>query len=142
MTNQTTTEKVRGNPGLTSTVLALITEHGGWQGVIDYIEKLEIDLADSMKQVAELQEIESTLENSAQAMSELKRERDEYKQDAERYRWLRDPCTDVAKVIDKYTHWVQPEEGFPGVGGYWAMEYRAGDELDAAIDAARGAGNG
>jgi hypothetical protein len=58
--------------------------------------------------------------------------------DAERYRWLRDPTTDVSLVLDKRTGWVPPDENVPGVGGYHTYEYRAGDELDAAIDAAKG----
>lgn len=56
--------------------------------------------------------------------------------DAERYRWLRDPTTDVALVLDKRTGWVPEDESVPGVGGYHTYEYRAGEELDAAIDAA------
>lgn len=56
--------------------------------------------------------------------------------DAERYRFLRDPQIDVSQVIDKRTAWVEPDERVPGVGGYWSYEYRSGEELDAAIDAA------
>lgn len=56
--------------------------------------------------------------------------------DAKRYRWLRNPQTDVALVLDKRTGYVPPDENIPGVGGYHAYEYRAGEELDAAIDAA------
>lgn len=47
----------------------------------------------------------------------------ELKRDAARYRWLRNPDQDVALVLDKMT----------GSGVY---EYRAGEELDAAIDSA------
>lgn len=54
--------------------------------------------------------------------------------DAERYRWLRNPTQDVALVIDKVTGEVPADEF--GCGGYRTYEYRAGDELDAAIDAA------
>lgn len=54
--------------------------------------------------------------------------------DAKRYRWLRDPKTDVALVLDK-----RVGESIRGLNdefkGY-DYEYRAGDELDAAIDAA------
>lgn len=50
-------------------------------------------------------------------------ERDALAKDAERYRWLRNPDQDVALVLDKMV----------SSGVY---EYRAGDELDAAIDAA------
>lgn len=57
-------------------------------------------------------------------------------EDAERYRWLRNPTTDVALVLDKRTEWVPPDDVVHGVGGHWSYEYRAGDELDAAIDAA------
>ncbi|OAD17158.1 hypothetical protein [Achromobacter insolitus] len=56
--------------------------------------------------------------------------------DAARYRWLRDPQTDVALVLDKRTGYVPVDERFPNVGGYHTYEYRAGEELDAAIDAA------
>lgn len=64
-------------------------------------------------------------------------ERDADKEDAERYRWLRDPKNDVALVLDKRTGYVSEDEQIPGVGGYHTYEYRAGVELDAAIDAAR-----
>lgn len=56
--------------------------------------------------------------------------------DAERYRWLRNPDTDVALVLDKRTGFVPPDESVPGAGGFYTYEYRAGEELDAAIDAA------
>lgn len=56
--------------------------------------------------------------------------------DAERYRWLRNPDTDVSLVIDKRTGWVPPDEHVEGVGGYHTYEYRAGEELDTAIDSA------
>ncbi|WP_208281121.1 zinc finger-like domain-containing protein [Massilia oculi] len=62
----------------------------------------------------------------------------EVEKDAARYRWLRDPDTDVALVLDKRTGFVPPDESVPGVGGYSTYEYRAGEELDAAIDAAMG----
>lgn len=48
---------------------------------------------------------------------------DDVAKDAARYRWLRSPTQDVGNVIDKQV-----------VEGVW--EYRAGDELDSAIDAA------
>jgi hypothetical protein len=62
----------------------------------------------------------------------------EVERDAARYRWLRNPDTDVALVLDKQTSFVPPDERVAGVGGYHTYEYRAGEELDAAIDAARG----
>lgn len=46
--------------------------------------------------------------------------------DAARYQWLRDPETDIAKQIE--------QESSPGI---W--EWKAGDDLDAAIDKARAA---
>ena len=46
--------------------------------------------------------------------------------DAARYRWLRSPTSDVCRVIDKPV---------PGAHGF-DYEYRTGEELDAAIDAA------
>lgn len=56
--------------------------------------------------------------------------------DAARYRWLRDPQSDVALVLDKRTGYVPADERIPGIGGYHTYEYRAGEELDAAIDEA------
>lgn len=56
--------------------------------------------------------------------------------DAARYRWLRDPQSDVALVLDKQTGYVPEDERIPGIGGYHTYEYRAGEELDAAIDEA------
>jgi len=56
--------------------------------------------------------------------------------DAARYRWLRNPDTDVSLVLDKRTNWVPPDDVVIGVGGYWQYEYRAGEELDAAVDQA------
>ncbi len=64
-----------------------------------------------------------------------KQEQGEQK-DAARYQWLRNPTIDVSLVLDKRTEWVEPDENVAGVGGYWMYEYRAGEELDAAIDAA------
>ncbi|HBO0915283.1 hypothetical protein ABZR34_28235 [Pseudomonas paraeruginosa] len=54
--------------------------------------------------------------------------------DAKRYRWLRNPDQDVSLVLDKVSGEVPADEF--GCGGYLAYEYRSGDELDAAIDAA------
>lgn len=54
--------------------------------------------------------------------------------DAMRYRWLRDPENSPALVIDKRGEFIARDEF--GGGGYYNYEYRAGDELDAAIDAA------
>ena len=62
--------------------------------------------------------------------------------DATRYRWLRNPTTEVALVLDKRTNWVPPDEVVPGVGGYWEYEYRAGEDLDEAIDRAIEAAHG
>ena len=56
----------------------------------------------------------------------LRAEVEALRKDAERYRWLRNPDQDVALVLDKMV----------SSGVY---EYRAGDELDAAIDAAMAA---
>lgn len=55
--------------------------------------------------------------------------------DAMRYRFLRDPNIDVGLIIDKVTGEVPAVEGMGG-GGYLNYEYRAGEELDQAIDAA------
>lgn len=51
------------------------------------------------------------------------------REDAARYRWLRNPVNDPGKVIDKVNG--ELPSGFP------IYEYRSGEELDAAIDAAR-----
>lgn len=62
---------------------------------------------------------------------ESKRIRDEnesLKKDAARYRWLRDESIDPGSVIDK-------KIGHSYVGDYPIYEYRAGQELDDAIDA-------
>ena len=66
---------------------------------------------------------------------------EQMRKDAERYRWLRDPGTSVAIVIAR-TNWVPPNDAVPGVGGYWGYEYHAGEELDAALDAALAAQGG
>lgn len=58
----------------------------------------------------------------------------ELQADAERYRWLRAPDTDVSLVLDKVVGYEPIGPG--GTGGYNLYEYRAGDELDSAIDAA------
>jgi hypothetical protein len=55
--------------------------------------------------------------------------------DAARYAWLRDPDRDVSLVLDKVTGYVEYHEGTQ-TGGYSTYEYRAGEELDSAIDAA------
>ena len=54
--------------------------------------------------------------------------------DAERYRWLRNPRQDVSLVLDKVTGYT-PIDKF-GAGGYNHYEYRSGEDLDSAIDAA------
>lgn len=57
------------------------------------------------------------------------------RKDAERYRWLRDPKVDIALVIDKVVSEIPSEEG-TGYDGLKVYEYRAGEELDEALDAA------
>lgn len=57
--------------------------------------------------------------------------------DAARYRWVRDPSSNAALVLDKVSGEVPYDEGTQ-TGGYLTYEYRSGEELDAAIDAARG----
>jgi hypothetical protein len=54
---------------------------------------------------------------------------------AERYRWLRNPGTDVALVLDKRGEWIPEDDLIAGIGGYYVYEYRAGEELDSEIDA-------
>jgi len=63
----------------------------------------------------------------------------EYKADAARYQFIRNPVQDVALLIDKRTEWVPEDENVSGVGGYWMYEYKAGEELDSAIDDAMNA---
>lgn len=75
--------------------------------------------------------IDSLLAASKAAPAKLT---DETEKQAARYRYLRDPKINVALVIDKVTGAVPADEF--GCGGYRTYEYRAGDELDAAIDAA------
>lgn len=55
--------------------------------------------------------------------------------DAERYRWLRNPDTDAALVLDKKVGWREYDEG-TRTGGYAIYEYRCGDDLDEKVDAA------
>jgi hypothetical protein len=71
----------------------------------------------------------------AEENATLKAENERLRKDAERYRWLRDPKTDVGLVIDKVVDEIPSEEG-TGYDGLKVYEYRAGEELDAAIDAA------
>lgn len=61
-------------------------------------------------------------------VKELTAQRDAAMKDAERYRWLRSPTQDVGNVLDKRVGNT--------VEGYGVWEYRAGGELDNAIDAA------
>jgi hypothetical protein len=53
--------------------------------------------------------------------------------DARRYRWLRDPHQQIAKVIDKVSG--ESPRGLYGEFTGFDYEYRSGEELDAAIDA-------
>ena len=62
------------------------------------------------------------------AVLELISEVESLKKDAARYRWLRDESIDPGSVIDK-------KIGHSYVGDYPIYEYRAGQELDDAIDA-------
>lgn len=55
--------------------------------------------------------------------------------DAARYRWLRNPEQEVGLVLDKRVGFREYDEG-TRTGGYPLYEYRSGEELDAAIDAA------
>ncbi|WWA79525.1 hypothetical protein Kintu_gp33c [Xanthomonas phage Kintu] len=71
-------------------------------------------------------------------IARLRAEVEAYRKDAERYRWLRNPDRDVSLVLDKVTGYIEYHEGTQ-TGGYSTYEYRAGEELDTAIDAAMGA---
>ncbi|HGP0289702.1 TPA: hypothetical protein ACLEZY_001087 [Pseudomonas aeruginosa] len=63
-----------------------------------------------------------------------RRQDEAIKRNADRYLWLRNPDQDVSLVLDKVSGEVPADEF--GCGGYRTYEYRSGDELDAAIDAA------
>jgi len=70
----------------------------------------------------------SELEQERRINAELSAEVEALRKDAERYRWLRNPDQAVGNVMDK-------------MGSSGVYEYRAGDELDAAIDSAMGKDN-
>ena len=57
---------------------------------------------------------------------------EEYKLDAARYRWLRQPDIEMAQLFD----WKQQKDGEHG------LVFKSGDELDAAIDSAMTAKEG
>lgn len=102
-----------------------------------YREQHEKSHAEFVAVVKEkIKELEYECTGWARTVEQLHGQLSSDKEDAERYRWLRDPKTDVALVLDKRTGYVPPDENIAGVGGYHTYEYRAGEELDAAIDAA------
>jgi predicted transcriptional regulator len=78
----------------------------------------------------------NSLSDYATELRRLRAENEALMVDAGRYRWLRDPDIDVALVIDKRTEYVEADDSVSGVGGYFIYEYRAGEELDTAIDTA------
>jgi len=80
------------------------------------------------------------IETLRTALAASRAEVEGLKKDAERYRWLRNPNTDVGLVIDKVTGEIPYDEG-TRTGGYHTYEYRAGEELDTAIDATMEKGN-
>lgn len=84
--------------------------------------------------------VETENEFLRHALAASRTEVEGLKKDAERYRWLRNPDTDVGLVIDKVTGEIPYDEG-TRTGGYHTYEYRAGEELDTAIDAAMEKGN-
>lgn len=67
-------------------------------------------------------------------LGELRAEIEALVKDADRYRWLRNPRQDVGLVLDKVVGETPMDE--QGFGGYKHYEYRSGEELDIAIDAA------
>ena len=75
--------------------------------------------------VAELLSLRSQL---AAALAKV----EEYKLDAARYRWLRQPDIEMAQLFD----WKQQKDGEHG------LVFKSGDELDAAIDSAMTAKEG
>ena len=76
-----------------------------------------------------------THEDAVKAVKYWQDEIYELRLDAERYRWLRDPTQPVGLVLDKVVGGTPADES-TGTGGYRNYEYRAGDDLDAAIDTA------
>lgn len=88
---------------------------------------------------AELQNAAKAALDATALACEKEREADALRVNAERYLWLRNPDRDVSLVLDKVTGYVEYHEGTQ-TGGYSTYEYRAGDELDTAIDAAMGEG--
>tara|TARA_R110000868_G_scaffold70430_1_gene206908 strand:+ start:5943 stop:6179 length:237 start_codon:yes stop_codon:yes gene_type:complete len=61
-------------------------------------------------------------------LAELQEQLDEVKRDAERYRWLRDECHDTPIGVYEWT----------GMEGSQRRIFLGADELDEAIDAAKG----
>lgn len=85
-----------------------------------------------------MEQIDSIKSVHEAEVARLRAEVEKNRVDAERYRWLRNPDQDVSLVLDKVTGYVEYHEGTQ-TGGYNTYEFRAGDELDKAIDAAIGA---
>lgn len=75
---------------------------------------------------------EDLLKSCRSEIATLKAEVERLRKDAERYRWLRNPATDPGRVIDKRVRHAGPDGETDSID--W--EYRASEELDAAIDAA------
>lgn len=80
-------------------------------------------------------EREDVLHEWAERAKAAERQLVDAEKDAQRYRWLRDPESSVGSVMDKAVGYT-PYDAGTQTGGYTDYEYRAGAELDAAIDAA------
>jgi len=111
-----------------------------------YMEQADGDFVLYSDHEAEVARLRAELQNAAKAAldatalaCEKEREADALRVNAERYLWLRNPDRDVSLVLDKVTGYVEYHEGTQ-TGGYSTYEYRAGDELDTAIDTAMGEG--
>lgn len=97
-----------------------------------------IELAESIELTDCRADELATIYVAAKELRRLHAENESLRKDAGRYRWLRNPEIHVGNIIDKRTTYNEVTDF--GTGGYWNYEYRAGEDLDQAIDAAMGEG--
>lgn len=99
---------------------------------IDLDTKILVDEIDALKaEVERLRDLMRDLPPLCE-IERLQRNEAELRNDAERYQWLRNPAIDPGRVIDKRVRHVGPDGETDSID--W--EYRAGEELDKAIDKA------